>query len=223
MKRREFNALACAAGAAGLAGVSGNALAQAELTEGRNYRRVNPPLPPAAPGKIEVVEFFWYGCPHCYVFEPAVEAWAQRLPADVSFRKVHVAFRENVKVHQRLFYTLEAMGKEAETRPAIFNAIHRGGNMLDNPKGMAEFLSKLGVDPAKFTETYNSFGVNTKCLQAAKLQDAYGIDGVPAIGVAGRFLTSPSMAAAGQRMSEQELGARALAVTDALIRNARGR
>lgn len=216
MKRREFSALAAGLGATlGLP-----ALAQGGPQEGRHYQRLATPLP-GTPGKIEVVEFFWYGCPHCYVFEPVVEGWAKQLPADVSFRKVHVAFRENVKVHQRLFYALEAMGKEAQVRPAIFNAIHQERQALADPKSMAQFLSKLGVDSAKFLEAYNSFSVQTNCQRAAKLQDDYKIDGVPALGIGGRFLTSPAMASTGLRVSEMESGQRAVDAANFLIQRIR--
>ncbi len=219
MKRRDFSALLASAP---LAGAAGTALAQGGPIEGRQYL-VLPQALPTTPGKIEVIEFFWYGCPHCYAFEPAIEAWAKQLPADVAFRKVHVAFRANVKIHQRMFYALEALGKEAAARPAIFNAMHQQGQPLDDVKSQAKFLSSLGIDSGKYQEAYNSFGVVTKCQQAEKLSEAYRIDGVPSIGVAGRFLTSPSQAGAGQRVTELELGQKALQVTDFLIQRARNK
>lgn len=219
MKRRDFSALLASAP---LAGAAGTALAQGGPVEGRHYQVINPPLP-GTPGKVEVVEFFWYGCPHCYAFEPAIEAWSKNLPADVTFRKVHVAFRANVKIHQRMFYALEAMGKEAAARPAIFNAMHQQGQALDDAKAQAKFLSPLGIDPAKYQEAYNSFGVVTKCQQAEKLSEAYRIDGVPSLGIGGRFLTSPGQAGGGQRMPELELGQKALQVTDFLIQRVRAK
>jgi thiol:disulfide interchange protein DsbA len=217
MKRRDFSALLATTP---LAVAAGSALAQGGPVEGRQYTVLPQPLPTAA-GKIEVVEFFWYGCPHCYAFEPLIEAWAKQLPPDVTFRKAHVAFRANVKIHQRMFYALEALGKEAATRPAIFKAMHEQGLALDDAKSQAKFLSPLGVDPAKYQDAYNSFGVQTKCTQAEKLSEAYRIEGVPAIGVGGRFLTSPSQAGAGQRLPEHELGQLALQYTDFLIQRAR--
>jgi len=216
MKRRDFSALLASAP------LAGTALAQGGPVEGRQYLVLSQALP-STPGKVEVVEFFWYGCPHCYAFEPAIEAWAKQLPADVAFRKVHVAFRANVKIHQRMFYALEALGKEAVTRPAIFNAMHQQGLALDDAKSQAKFLSPLGIDPTKYQEAYNSFGVQTKCTQAEKLSEAYRIEGVPSIGVGGRFLTSPSQAAAGQRLSELELGQKALQIADFLIQRARAK
>src|SRR6218665_3853548 len=118
MKRRDFSAVL------GLSAVSGLALAQGAPVEGRHYQRLSQPLP-TPPGKVEVLEFFWYGCPHCFAFDPVLEAWVKQLPADVTFRRVHVGFRANIKLHQRLFYALEAMGKEAELHARVFNAFHR--------------------------------------------------------------------------------------------------
>ena len=219
MKRRHFSTLLASAP---VLGATQHAVAQGGPVEGRHYLAITPPVP-TTPGKIEVVEFFWYGCPHCFVFEPAIEGWSKQLPADVTFRKVHVAFRANVKIHQRMFYALEALGKEAAARPAIFNAMHQQGLTLDDPKSQAKFLSPLGIDPVKYQEAYNSFGVVTKCQQAEKLSEAYRIDGVPTLGIAGRFLTSPSQASAGERLSEVALGQRALQVTEFLIQRVRNK
>ncbi len=216
INRREF---AAATGLAAL-GMPWVAQAQGGPVEGRHYQKLQQPLP-TAPGKIEVVEFFWYGCPHCYVFEPALAAWTQQLPADVSFRKVHVLFRPNMRVHQRTFFALDALGKEAEVRAKIFDAIHRQGQRLDELEAMTAFLAKQGVDAAKFKDTFASFGVNNKCNQADKLAEAFRIDGVPSVGIAGRFLTSPSMASAGMRIDEEQSGLRALAVMDFLLKRVR--
>ena len=216
MKRRDFSALLATAPWAGLV------LAQGGPVEGRQYQTLSSTLP-TTPGKIEVIEFFWYGCPHCYAFEPALEAWSKQLPTDVSFRKVHVAFRANVKQHQRMFYALEAMGKEAAVRPAVFNAMHQQGLSLDDAKSQAAFLGPLGIDAAKYQDAFNSFGVQTKCTQAEKLSEAYRIDGVPSLGIAGRFLTSPGLAGTGQRTTELEQGQKALQVADFLIQRVRSK
>lgn len=218
MKRRDFSAQL---GLSGLAlAVPGLSLAQGGPQEGKHYQRLAQPLP-GTPGKIEVVEFFWYGCPHCNAFEPVVADWVKQLPADISFRHVHVAFRANVKLHQRLFYALEALGKEKDVRARVFAAMHREGKALDSVKAMTDFLTPLGIEADKFTQAYNSFGVQTKCTQAEKLSEAYRIDGVPALGVGGRFWTSPALASAGQRVSEIESGQRALATVDFLIQRLR--
>ncbi len=217
MKRRDAFALIAAASAAL------PALAQGGPVEGRQYQKLATALSPGTPGKIEVVEFFWYGCPHCDAFEPLVEAWAKTTPAEVVFRKSHVAFRANIKVHQRMFFALEALGQEAKVRPAIFDALHRQGQALDGVANQAALLAKHGVDAAKYEQAYNSMGVLTKCAQAEKLSEAYNIDGVPSLGIGGRFLTSPSMAGIGQRLPEDELGRRALIVADFLIQRVRNK
>jgi thiol:disulfide interchange protein DsbA len=223
MKRRHFTAQVLGSATAAAFGLAAapTARAQAKFVEGTHYVRLAQPLAVPGDGKIDVIEFFWYGCPHCNIFEPVLGDWVKQLPADVAFRHAHVAFRAQVKLHQRLFYALEAMGKEKELRAAIFAAMHREGKPLDSVKSMNALLTPLGIDAAKFEQAYNSFGVQTKCQQAEKLSEAYRIDGVPAIGIAGRFWTSPAVASAGQRVSEIESGQRALAVTDFLIQRLR--
>ncbi|WP_272648064.1 DsbA family protein [Paucibacter sp. XJ19-41] len=132
-----------------------------------------------------------------------------------------MAFRANVKLHQRLFYALEALGKEKDVRARVFAAMHREGKALDSVKARTEFLTPLGLEADKFTQAYHSCGVQTKCTQTEKLSEAYRIDGVPALGVGGRFWTSPALASAGQRVSEIESGQRALATVDFLIQRLR--
>lgn len=219
MKRREFNTLV---GLTALSAALPNlALAQGGPIEGRQYQRLNQTLP-TPPGKIEVVEFFWYGCPHCYTFDPVLEAWIKTLPADVSFRRVHVGFRANIKLHQKLFYALEAMGKEAEVHDRVFAAFHRDRLNLDDEASIIALVGKLGLDQAKFKDAFNSFGVQTKAQQATKYSEDFRIDGVPALGIGGRFLTSPSMAGV-PGAPEVTQGQRAVAVADFLIKLARGK
>jgi protein dithiol oxidoreductase (disulfide-forming) len=215
MKRRELTALLAAAPAL-------PALAQGGPVEGRHYQTLLQPIA-GTPGKIEVVEFFWYGCPHCYAFEPALDAWEKALPADVAFRKAHVAFRANIKQHQRMFFALQALGREEALRPAIFAAMHRDGLSLDTLKAQAAFLAPKGVDAAKYEQAFNSMGVIARCTQAEKLSEAYNIDGVPTLGIGGRYFTAPSMASGGQRLPEEELGRRALGVADFLINRIRNK
>jgi thiol:disulfide interchange protein DsbA len=167
-------------------------------------------VPTSAPaGKVEGIEFFWYGCPHCNHFEPYLEAWVAKLPSDVYFHRVPVAFRENpFGVHQRLYYAVETLGLIPALHAKIFHAIHEEGNHLDKPELVADFVAKNGVDKAKFMAVFNSFGVQTKCRQARTLSEDYKIDGVPAIGIAGRYYTSVSLNGTPEK---------ALATTDALI------
>lgn len=174
-----------------LAGVplAGNAQA---LREGKDYRLVKPVQATDAPaGKIEVIEFFWYGCPHCNALEPALNQWVSKLPDDVVFRRVHVPFGE--RRHQQLYYALESMGKAEELGDDVFRAIHVDHDRLDTPDKMAAMLAKHGVDEKLFRDTFDSFAVRTKMRRAAQLVDAYGVDGVPAMAVNGKYYTSPSM------------------------------
>lgn len=196
MKRREFSMLA------GAAALSTQALwptaAQADAARpeaGTDYLVLDPRAPVEAPaGKIELVEFFWYNCPHCNTFEPELAAWLKKLPKDVAFRRAPVAFRDDFVPQQRLYYTLEAMGLVDKLHTKVFAAIH--GERLDLSKSPAilDWVAKQGVDRAKFSEQFNSFSVATKSSRAAQLQNAYKVEGVPALGVAGRFYTDGSLA-----------------------------
>ena len=206
MKRREFT---CALAAAGMAlGASPVAQAQAGFTEGKDYVKLGTPAPTSSPGKIEVVEFFWYGCPHCNVFEPQLDAWSKKVPADVAFRRVPVAFTALHETHARVFYALEAMGQVEAMHRKVFAAIHQQRKRLDKEADIVAFMAENGVDGAKFTEAFKSFGVATKVRQAKSLSEAYKIDGVPSMGIQGRFFTSGSLAGSNER---------ALATTEYLI------
>jgi thiol:disulfide interchange protein DsbA len=214
MKRREFSA-ALAAGAVALISVDPARAQGGQPVEGKDYLRLGTPLPPPTNGKIEVVEFFWYGCPHCNNFEPMLDAWAKKLPADVNFRRVPVAFREEpYGAHQRIYFALEQMNLTEAMHRKVFAAIHVDHQRLDKPADIAAFMTKNGVDGAKFLEVYNSFSVQTKARQASQLAQGYKLDGVPAIGVAGKYFTSPSMAGSAER---------GLAVTDYLIQRVRSK
>ena len=189
MNRREFSTLS-AASIATLAAP----LAMAQQAAAVPYLRLAQRQPTLDANRIEVVEFFAYTCSHCFAFEPALDAWSRKLPADVLFRRVPVAFREVPFVlHQKLFFTLEAMGLVDTLHRKVFTAIHVDRNMLDSPEKVIEFAIKNGVDKAKFTDLLNSFGVATKARQAAALSVGYKIDGTPALGVNGEFLTSGTL------------------------------
>ncbi|RYF42378.1 MAG: thiol:disulfide interchange protein DsbA/DsbL [Comamonadaceae bacterium] len=213
MNRREFSAgTACVLAAAAI-GLPGLAWAQKKPEDGTDYRALDKRVAVEAPaGKIEVVEFFWYSCPHCNAFEPRLEAWSKKLPADVVLRRVPVAFRDDFVPQQRLFYALEAMGKLPELHAKVFNAIHMEKQHIDKEATILAWVGKNGVDVAKFQETYNSFSVSTKARRAAQLQDAYKVEGVPALGVAGRYYTDGTMAGNMDR---------ALQVADFLVAEAR--
>jgi thiol:disulfide interchange protein DsbA len=215
MQRREFSQAALAAASAGtLAALPLGVQAQGKPpVEGKDYLLLSKPAPSEAPaGQIEVVEFFWYSCPHCNEFEPQLEAWAAKAPKDVSLRRVPVSFRPDFEPQQRLYYVLEALGKMAALHKKVFYAIHVEKQTLNTADLVTAWAQKQGIDKAKFTELYNSFPVNMKARKATQLQEAFMVDGVPALGVDGRYYTSGSLAG---NM------ARALTVTDHLLTLAR--
>ena len=214
MKRRSFSTSLIGAGAAVTLGLPGVAGAQGAPVEGRHYVRLSQPVGThAEPGRIEVIEFFWYGCPHCNAFEPQLEAWIKQLPADVAFHRVPVAFGANPFVaHQRLYYALDALGLVPALHRKVFYAVHNDRQRLDQPAEIGAFVASHGIDPAKFLEAYQSFGTAAKVRQANLLVDGYKIDGVPAIGIHGRYYTSGTLAGD---------NGRALAVTEVLVQRLR--
>lgn len=160
----------------------------AEPQQGREYELIDPPQPTEVKGKVEVIEFFSYACPHCYHLEPPLSAWLKNLPADVSFRRIPLAGGPNWQPSAKLFYTLDAMGLDARLHADIFNAIHRDRALPPNSEGaFANWMASKGIDQGKFTSTYNSFAVQSKVLAAQQKLRAYGVSGVPAIVVNGRY------------------------------------
>lgn len=211
MNRRDFTTLAMTAGAAVLLPCAAHA--QGGPVEGRDYVKLSQRQPTQDPKRIEVVEFFWYGCPHCHAFEPMLEAWVKKLPPDVNFRRLPVAFREVPFVlHQKLYFAIEAMGLVDSLHRKVFNAMHVERLPLNSPEAIGDFVAKNGVDKAKFLDLMNSFAVQTKARQAAALSAGYKIDGTPAMGINGSYYTSGSLAGSAER---------ALAVTDYLIGQSR--
>jgi len=198
MKRREFSlsaATAVAASAVALP-VATPAFAQArQFKEGKDYVRLAKPAPTDAPaGKVEVIEFFWYSCPHCNAFEPALEAWIKAAPKELHIRRVPVAFNATFVPQQKLYYTLEGMGKLPEVHAKVFRAVHVERLPLNKDELIFDWIGKQGVDVAKFKEVYNSFTVANQVRKASQLQEAYGVEGVPSMGVAGRYYTDGTMA-----------------------------
>lgn len=222
MKRREFSsALAGVLGGAGVVGLAGlgaaagPARAQGAPVEGQHYVRLAQPAPVDLPGpdkKVEVVEFFWYECPHCSAFEPLSDAWTKRLSSDVHYRKVPVGFTARHQVAQKAFYALEEMGQLQTMHKRIFAAIHVQRQRLMTEKAYVDFVAANGLDAAKFESLMKSFSVATKANRARQLGDAYKIDGTPSLGVQGRFYTSGTLAGSAERM---------VAVADHLIGVAR--
>jgi len=190
MNRRDFTLA--------LAALSAAASAQAQLKKpeaGDDYLTLDTRAPTEAPaGKIEVVEFFWYNCPHCNAFEPRLATWAKALPKDVYFRRVPVAFRDEFVPQQRLYYALEALGRLEDLHAKVFYAIHVEHQRLDSEETIMAWIQKNGVNAAKFREQFNSFNTSTKARKATQVMQAYKVEGVPALGVAGRYYTDGSLA-----------------------------
>lgn len=186
MKRRDFSQAAT-----GLALIPGALWAQAaKPVAGKDYQVLDPRVPVDAPaGKVEVVEFFSYMCPHCNVFEPTFAAWSKRAPKNVVVRRVPVAFLQDFEVLQRFYYSLEAMGLVDKLHAGVFSAIHSERRSFRDGAAAADWVAMQGVDRTKFVEQFSSFSVVSKASRAGQLTNAYKIDGVPAIGVGGRFLT----------------------------------
>jgi len=183
MQRRAFHQTLLAA--SGLLAIP--ALAQSGLKEGKDFVRLKQPVPVDVPaGQVEVLEFFSYGCIHCFNFEPLVKTWLKQKPAHVVFRRVPV-FSEPL---QRAYYALEAMGQLEAAHDKLFalffnDQVRPVGN---KPEAVADWAAKAGVDRARFLEAYQSFGVAGKVRRASQLADLYQVEGTPAVGVAGRFL-----------------------------------
>ena len=179
----------------------------AKIEEGFDYRILPIPQAVEVKGKVEVIEFFWYGCPHCYDFEPELSAWVKRQPKDVSFRRVPVAFRDDFLPHSQLFYALEAMGKGDALNEKVMYAMHKENKRLLTESEIADWVASQGVDRNTFLASYRSFAVVSKARAAKQLAEAYRIDGVPTIVMQGKYVTSPSIAGS---------KAKAIAVMDSL-------
>ena len=186
--------------------------------EGTDYRVLEQAQPTESGNKVEVTEFFWYNCPHCAAFDPALSAWVKKQGDKIVFKQVPVAFRDSFIPQQKLYYTLEAMGKAGEMNPKIFRAIHVDRQMVDTDDTILDFVAKQGIDKKAFTALYTSFGIQTKVRRAAQLQESYKVDGVPMIAIGGRYITSPSIAGATMANQPESMQqAASLQVMDALV------
>ncbi|HRN75843.1 thiol:disulfide interchange protein DsbA/DsbL [Ottowia sp.] len=195
MKRREF-----ALGSA-LVALPGMLASPAWAQSGKGYTELKERAPVEAPaGQVEVVEFFSYGCSHCKNFEPMFSAWKKSAPKDVAVRMVHVGFQSSFEPLQRIYYALEALGQVDALHAKVFDALQAQRKRLNQPDVLFPWIAEQGVDRAKFEEAYKSFGVATKLRRAVQLQEAYQVEGTPALGVAGRYYTDGSMAGGFQRM-----------------------
>jgi thiol:disulfide interchange protein DsbA len=202
MKRRDFSVSAAAAAATAVTAITASALSftalaqPAPFKEGKDYAKLAKPVPPSAPaGKVDVIEFFWYNCTHCNEFEPSLARWIATAPKNAHVQRVPVAFNASFAAQQKLYYTLEGMGKVDELHARVFRTIHvERKNLSKEDAIFAWAAAQPGMDMAKFKEIYNSFTVSSQVRRATQLQEAYGVEGVPSIGVAGRYYTDGTMA-----------------------------
>ncbi|MGH8762057.1 MAG: thiol:disulfide interchange protein DsbA/DsbL [Nitrosospira sp.] len=173
-----------------ITGISG---ARAEIVEGRDYTVLPHPRPTESGKNIEVLEFFWYGCPHCYDLHPHIKAWLKTIPKDVSFRYVPAIFRPNWIPGVKIFYALEALGEKDRLHDKVYDAIHLGKIDLTKDEVLFDWIAKQGVDRQKFIDAYNSFSVQNQVSRSTQMSKDYNLSGVPALVVDGRYLTSGRM------------------------------
>jgi len=156
------------------------------------YVTIEPAQPSDTTGKIEVLEFFAYTCPHCHAIEPMLEKWAKTLPENVVLRRVPVAFNASMADLQRLYFSLEALNR-LDLHPEVFKAIHVERKRIYDAKAMTDWVVSKGVDRKAFEDVFNSFGIKSKLMRADELAKIYKIDGTPSIAVGGKYVTSPTM------------------------------
>jgi len=184
----------------------------ADLVEGKEYSRLKIPHAVDSGKKIEVIEFFSYGCPHCNDLEPYLQTWVKTLPPDVQFRRVPVMFQDRWKSLARDYYTLEALGEDLRLSPDLFKAVHVAGLPLYQEKSFVDWAASKGLDRTKVSDTYSSFGVDSKMKRATVLAQEYNVQAVPTLVVDGKFVT----------LSDRVGGHAAMpAALDALIAKAR--
>ncbi|HEX4233243.1 MAG TPA: thiol:disulfide interchange protein DsbA/DsbL [Caldimonas sp.] len=215
MNRRQLSTALFLAGVAGAAPFVPAAAQGTGPVEGKDYTKVETPQPTNVPaGKVEVLEFFSYACPHCSAFEPLLEGWEKRLTPEAVLRRVPVPFLMNADNFMHTYYALETIGAVQAAQLKIFQAIHIERQRLDTPENIAAFLGKNGVDAGKFLAAFKSFSVATSVTRAKKMNADYKIESVPTLVVAGRWMTSPSQAGTQER---------SLVVVEQLVQQARSK
>ncbi len=170
--------------------------------EQAGYETLSPAQPTQNPDKIEVIEFFWYGCPHCYSFEPLLEKWVKNLPENVEFIRQPVAFNDLWKKHAKAYYTAEALGVVDKVHADFFDAVQNKKEKLETEEELAKFFKAHGVNETQFHEAYNSFVVDAKMRQSPVIANRYGITGVPAIIINGKYKTNGTLAGSHEKMIE---------------------
>ena len=201
-----------------LAAVTPWAPAAEPFQAGRHYTELPFPQPVETGDKIEVREFFWYGCPHCYVLEAPLEAYVRKLPKHAAFVRTP-GVSPNWLVHAQAYYTFEVLGVTSKLHAPFFEAWHAKGRRLNDAASIADFAAEYGVDKKQFLETFNSFAVRTRIERAKQQNVGYMVDGVPMLAVDGRFITSPGMAG-GQERDEARRNQLTMQVVDFLVQKA---
>ena len=181
---------------------SGGALAQMAFIEGADYEVISPAVKTTQPDKVVVTELFWYGCPHCFRFEPYVLRWSASLPDGVVFEQVPSTVSPRWTEHARAYYSFQLMGVLDEIHEAFFDAIHLKRRRLNSQDTIAEFVAERGLDEKAFREYYFSFPVDTLIRKNAQKEKRYGNNGVPTVIVNGKYLVSASLAGSNERMIE---------------------
>ncbi|MDO5087044.1 MAG: thiol:disulfide interchange protein DsbA/DsbL [Comamonadaceae bacterium] len=203
MKRREFTLAATLPAWAGLLALPAAAqTANFVPKEGKDYKTLKQraPVEGAQAGQVEVIEFFSYGCSHCKDFEPLFEKWKTAAPKNVFVQRVHVGFSKAFEPLQRIYYALEAMGAVDAVHMKVFTALQNERKRLDQENVLLPWIAEQGINREKFAAAYKSFGVASKVRRALQLQEDYQVEGTPALGIAGRYYTDPSLASGFERM-----------------------
>ncbi len=167
--------------------------AQRAPQDGKDFVTLKTPVPVESGGKIEVLEFFQYSCPHCATYDPYLQAWRKKLPTDVDYKRIPIAWDNSTMPHVRIYYTLETLGKLDDMHQKVFTAIQKNRQPMVNPDQIADFMAANGIDHKQWIDTYNSFSVAARSNRAGQVWRAYKIDGTPAVAVDGKFTTAPSM------------------------------
>jgi len=165
----------------------------AVFTEGKDYKLVKPAQQTTDPDKIEVIEFFWYGCPHCYTFEPALSKWLKNKPDNVQFIRQPAIFGKRWAPHAKAYFTAEVMGVVDKIHVDLFDAIQNKKQALQTEDDLAKFFAERGIDEKEFRKNFNSFFVDTKMRQAGAMGARYGLTGVPAVVINGKYQTGGSI------------------------------
>jgi thiol:disulfide interchange protein DsbA len=198
------------------------AIALGQVVAGRDYRVLSSPQPAAGGPRIEVLEFFWYGCPHCNNLQGPLGAWLKRKPADVEFKRTPAVFQDSWMPLTKAYYTIETMGLVDRLHHDVFTAIHDKKARLQDPKVLFDWVASQGVDSKKFAETYNSFAIQSRAQRAKEVTANYDIPGTPAIVVDGKYLTAPSLTLNPDNSINYERYFKVLDEVIALARKAKG-